>query len=464
MRLPRGRGPFAAALAILTALPALAVAAPSTPASAVTPRSAINAPLAKAVTGRHVVTPGNFTGYGFDQCLAPTQAAMDAWLTSSPFWAVGIYISGDSRGCLSQPNLTPRWVSTQLANGWRLLPITLGPQASCTTRQKYRSQVRINPDSTRRYAAARHQGAAEADKTVGVAARLGIAEGSTLWYDLEAFDISGTGCRESALSFLSSWTKRLHRLGYVSGAYSSAASGIKALDDAAAERPGVYAMPDHIWIADWNGRADVWSAYVRTTSWMPHKRIHQYLGGHNETHGGVTINIDRNWLDVGRGSVAPAPRPSCGVAINFPDYPALDVGANAAQVPAVKCLLTKKHFYSGGLGPRYTRAAHRALNDFQADQGLPLSASLTSRAWTQVLADGTRSVLKRGSASIAVRRVQRSLNAATGAGVRVTGVFGRSTTKAVLRYQRQHGLTPTGVVANGTWNRLQVGHPRVARH
>ena len=75
-------------------------------------------------------TPRNFTGYGFDQCVAPTQSAMDAWLRSSPYWAVGIYISGDSRGCRSQPNLTPTWVRTQLANGWRLLPITLGPQAS----------------------------------------------------------------------------------------------------------------------------------------------------------------------------------------------------------------------------------------------------------------------------------------------------------------------------------------------
>ena len=33
----------------------------------------------------NVTTPGNFTGYGFDQCVAPTQSAMDAWLTSSPF-------------------------------------------------------------------------------------------------------------------------------------------------------------------------------------------------------------------------------------------------------------------------------------------------------------------------------------------------------------------------------------------
>ena len=28
----------------------------------------------------NVVTPGNFTGFGFDQCLAPSQSAMDAWL------------------------------------------------------------------------------------------------------------------------------------------------------------------------------------------------------------------------------------------------------------------------------------------------------------------------------------------------------------------------------------------------
>ena len=30
----------------------------------------------------------------------------------------------------------------------------------------------------------------------------------------------------------------------------------------------------------------------------------QYRGGHNETWGGVTINIDRNFLDLGRGSFA----------------------------------------------------------------------------------------------------------------------------------------------------------------
>ena len=30
----------------------------------------------------------------------------------------------------------------------------------------------------------------------------------------------------------------------------------------------------------------------------------QYLGGHNETWGGVTINIDSNFIDLGAGSNA----------------------------------------------------------------------------------------------------------------------------------------------------------------
>src|SRR4051812_32788830 len=138
----------------------------------------------------NVVTPGDFTGFGFDQCTAPTQAAMDAWLTSSPYWAVGIYISGDSRACTSQPNLTPSWISTQLASGWRLLPITLGPQASCNPR--YDTRVRINPTPTSGYSLARAQGRGEADKAVAVAQSLGIVADSTLWYDIESFDTSLT--------------------------------------------------------------------------------------------------------------------------------------------------------------------------------------------------------------------------------------------------------------------------------
>src|ERR1700750_3179657 len=80
------------------------------------------------------VTPGNFRGLGFDQCATQSQTAMNAWVKKSPFRAVGIYISGNSRACRQQTNLTPAWGATQRRAGWPLLPITLGPQASCSTR------------------------------------------------------------------------------------------------------------------------------------------------------------------------------------------------------------------------------------------------------------------------------------------------------------------------------------------
>src|SRR5687768_2796682 len=189
-------------------------------------------PFRPAAAEPNPVTPGNFRGFGFDQCLAPTQRAMDTWLNHSPFLSVGIYISGNSRACRSQPNLTPRWISTQLRKGWRLLPITLGPQASCQPRfPRYGNDETIipTPGRTNRYPSARSQGRAEADKAVAAAKALGISARSTLWYDLEGFDSTNTHCRESALAFLSAWTRQLHTHTYVSGVYSSASSGIAML-------------------------------------------------------------------------------------------------------------------------------------------------------------------------------------------------------------------------------------------
>ena len=124
------------------------------------------------------VTPGNFTGYGFDQCLAPKQKAMDAWLESSPFWAVGIYISGNSRHCRNQPNLTPTWVCHPA--GERLAAAAdharpagvLQPALPQVRPKTTRSSRRSSADG---YAAAKAQGVAEATKAVEVATALGIA-------------------------------------------------------------------------------------------------------------------------------------------------------------------------------------------------------------------------------------------------------------------------------------------------
>ncbi|MGH3445492.1 MAG: glycoside hydrolase domain-containing protein, partial [Nocardioidaceae bacterium] len=405
------------------------------------------------------VTPGNFTGYGFDQCVAPTQKAMHTWLRNSPYWAVGIYISGDSRGCRNQPNLTPEWIDRQLRHHWRLLPITMGPQASCNPRfPRYKNDRRISSDPHQTYRKARAQGHGEAAKTVDAAQALGIAPGSTLWYDLEAFDISRNSCRESALNFLSAWTTKLHKLGYQSGVYSSGASGIRALDDAAALRPDEFAMPDQLWVADWNNQATVDSRYVRPDAWDAHQRVHQYRGGHNETYGGVRINVDSNFLDVGRGSVTRQEPAHCGgVQVDFDNYRPVHRGDRNDLVSAAQCLLTEQHAYDGPIDGVFDDAFGAAVKAFRADHQMSAWPNMSRRTWMVLLSQGPTPILKYGAAQPAVRRLQRTLDAAHATHLEVTGTFAAETTDAVEAYQADHDLPATGVMTHRTWKLLRTG-------
>jgi len=413
---------------------------------------------APADAGGNVATPGNFTGFGFDQCHTPEQWKMDTWLNFSPFLAVGIYISGDSRACLDQPNLTPEWVSTQLKAGWRLLPITLGPQASCSSRfPRYGADETIDPSPDDTYSAARHQGWAEAAKTVKAATALGLAQGSTLWYDLEGFDSTRTRCRESALWFLSAWTRNIQALGFKSGVYSSAGSGIKMLDDARIDRPTVFTLPDYIWIARWDEVADTRTTYISDDGWNPHRRVKQYQGGHNETWGKVTINIDRNYLDVGLGTVAPANPEHCGgVKIDFWVYNQLRPGENRpAKTTALQCLLRERKVYAGKLTGKYDAATVAAVKAWQKQVGATPSSTWSVDNWMTLLSFGPHPVVKIGSGNLAVRRLQRSINAGlSDAHLSVSGVFDATTTAALKRWQEVQGLQPTGVAAWDTWLRM----------
>ena len=408
-----------------------------------------------------IVTPGNFTGYGFDQCLAPSQGAMDTWLKNSPFLAVGIYISGNQRACRSQPNLSKTWVNTQLRNGWRLLPITLGPQASCSPRFPRYGLKTINPrpGADGKYGQARDQGRAEAVKAVTAAKALGIAPRSTLWYDIEGFDSTRTDCRESALRFLSGWTFKLHELGYVSGVYSSVGSGIKILDEARVSRPNAFHLPDMIWLARWDGNANTSSSYIRDDGWRPGGRVKQYQGGHNETWGGVTINIDRNFLDVGKGSWAPPENHCKGTRISFPRYTRIPPGAtDTAMVKALQCLLKEDGVYTGPVNGTYNEGLRTALRSWQKSHGFAGKDVWTRRNWMSLLAAGQDKVLKWGSGGSDVRRLQRALNAAgDNAGLVATGVFKKATGAALRTYQRRVGVKPNGIAGPSTWRALQKG-------
>lgn len=417
---------------------------------------------AQAQTARRTtnpVTPGNFTGYGFDQCLAPTQQKMDAWLYNSPYWAVGIYISGNSRACRSQPNLTPTWVSAQLTKGWRLLPITLGPQAACSPRfPRYNDDptIRQYPGANHNYDRARAQGTAEASKTVTAATVLGIVPGSVMYYDLEGFDSTKTRCRESALAFLSAWTVRIRQLGYLSGVYSSASSGIKMLDDARVQRPGKFALPDQIWIARWDGVANTSTSYIRSDGWQPGGRIKQYVGGHNETWGRTTINIDRNYLAVGRGSVATPEVHCAGVKVDWPTYTRMKRGRKLAKALTLQCLLKEAGTYNGPLNSIYDQPTQAAGAAWMQAHGFAAGPWMRPQ-WEALLAQGAANVVKWGAAGPDVRRLQRALNAAGTAKLTVGGVFDTPTYAALRQYQSAVGLPSNGIVAPTTWAKLQTG-------
>jgi uncharacterized protein YraI len=233
-----------------------------------------------------------YAGLAFDTCTAPSVAQIDAW-RSSPYRAVGIYIGGPNRTC-SQPQLTPSWVTAVARRGWRLVPIYMGRQAPCTFRP---NAVEITPSL------AASQGAASAADAVSKAAGLGLRPGSAVYGDMEHYDATDTACRAVVLSYLSAWTRELHRRGYVSGVYAHLNSGAQHLSQTYASTS--YARPDALWIARWDGNSALtgWPG-IADTKWAVHQRGKQFRGDHTETYGGVSLRIDTDRFDAPVATVA----------------------------------------------------------------------------------------------------------------------------------------------------------------
>jgi Domain of unknown function (DUF1906) len=230
-----------------------------------------------------------FTGLGFDACSAPSSRTMAAW-GSSPYRAIGVYIGGVNRAC-SQPNLTASWVSAQIAAGWHLIPTYVGLQAPSSS---------CDSCATLNAGQATAQGSAAALDAVAQASAVAMGLGSPIYFDMESYT-PGSSASAATLAFLEAWTAKLHSLGYISGVYSSSASGIA---DLAAVAGSGYESPDDLWIANWNDRQNTADPYLPASVWANHQRIHQYHGGHDETYGGATINIDNNYVDGATVGVA----------------------------------------------------------------------------------------------------------------------------------------------------------------
>ena len=214
---------------------------------------------------------------GFDACTAPTLATMRVWRRQ--YAAVGVYIGGANSAC-AYGNLSAAWFRSAAAMGWGMLPTYVGPQAPCWGS----SGTLINAGK----AAAEGQSAG-AD-AVADARFFGLAPGSPIYYDMEAYD-GGKSCTNAVLTFLGAWDRTVAAKGYLTGVYSSQDSGIEDMQAAAAVGQAGFTRPDAIWIALWDGKATLDDG---TLDWPIGDREKQYAGNLYATVGGITLSIDRD--------------------------------------------------------------------------------------------------------------------------------------------------------------------------
>ena len=222
---------------------------------------------------------------GFDTCTAPSVATMRAW--RSDYSAVGVYIGGTNSAC-AYGNLSASWVRSVTSQGWGLLPTYVGPQSPCWD---------AGPGVLIKPASAAAEGAATAADSIKQARGLGLAAGSPIYYDMEAYN-GGSSCTNAVLQFLSAWDRQVTAAGYVPGVYSSQDSGISDMQTAASTRMLGFIAPDAIWIALWDDNPTLSDG---TLAWPLCDRSKQYSGNINETISGITLNIDK---DIVGGLVA----------------------------------------------------------------------------------------------------------------------------------------------------------------
>ncbi|MGE5251088.1 MAG: glycoside hydrolase domain-containing protein [Bacteroidota bacterium] len=266
-----------------------------------------------------------YMGHGFDTCQIPSLPQMQTWWNKSPYSAVNLYIGGSSRACDNEV-LSASYVSQLNAQGWRFIPTWVGPQAACSW---YPSRMSWDP------ATAYYQGVSQANQALNVAANLGLTgadkSGTVIYYDLEAYNFSDANCRAAANAFISGWVHKMHAQGNLGAAYGASCGS------AVTDWNSLANIPDALWVANWYGNAgtvsfdrtaSVWGAYCLSDAlWSSHQRLRQYAGGHYETWGGLTLEIDSSVLD------GPVTVPDGTAGLLAPSRPRLLGPGNGATLP-----------------------------------------------------------------------------------------------------------------------------------
>jgi hypothetical protein len=195
---------------------------------------------------------------------------MQAWWDSSPYWITSLYLPG-SPNHRKDPNLNAAWVNAIQNQGWGLIPIWFGLQASCALNNQgtpFASVISTDP------ATARTQGMKEADLALSSILTNGfLPDGPTIVYhDIENYTPAPSSqCSLAVIAFLSGWVTGLHAHNILAGVYGN--QGPMRVDFSQ-----VSPLPDDAWIAAYNKKVTIWGLLGASdgTLWRNDKRIHQY--------------------------------------------------------------------------------------------------------------------------------------------------------------------------------------------
>jgi peptidoglycan hydrolase-like protein with peptidoglycan-binding domain len=126
-------------------------------------------------------------------------------------------------------------------------------------------------------------------------------------------------------------------------------------------------------------------------------------------------------------------------------------------VLATQCQLARRGFDPGPASGTVKWRTAAAITAFNVSRGLAPRAVVGRRSWTAMLSGGRTRVLEVGDTGRVVEKLQRALSATLQRSVAMTGVFDSATRRAVVEYQRDHGLTVDGTASRETWTALQAG-------
>lgn len=237
------------------------------------------------------------TAPGFDTCVAPPANLLKTWWDTSPYRWLNVYLGGASMfpKCGGK-DLTPEWVRSVYEQGWSLLPTWVGLQAPCAAQH-----VVMSSDATSSYA----QGQAEADAASRAASQLGFSSSAPIYFDMEHFNPTKRDgsrdnvCIQAVNAFLNGWNNELTARNHLAGVYASASNYPVLGSPIITASVVAWIAGGSSWAEKYDHKCTVYgNIYISDNNWNAHQRIYQYTGGHNETYGQKTWNIDSDCADA----------------------------------------------------------------------------------------------------------------------------------------------------------------------